>query len=775
MNRQIALLCILLAGLTACKKPVVITGSSQIVPLPARMDKKEGVFVFTPSTTFYALEGNEEVLRVANVFAAFLNKTSGYAYKPAYGRPQGKDYVFFQLDPQITHAEGYRLTVRPEGINIAAKTPAGLFYGFQTLRQMLPAAAEKPSGEAVQYAVPAIEIEDAPRFVHRGLMLDVSRHFFPVEFIKKYIDVLALHKMNTFHWHLTDDQGWRIEIKKYPRLTEIGAFRNQTLIGKLGEGAENYDKKRYGGFYTQDEIREVVKYAQERYVTIIPEIEMPGHAQAALASYPHLACTEGPFEVASKWGVSEEVFCPSDTTFQFLEDVLTEVMDLFPSRYIHIGGDECPKKRWEESAFCRQLMKQEGLRDAHELQSYFIRRIERFVNSKGRRIIGWDEILEGGLAPDATVMSWRGIGGGIAAARQKHEVIMSPTSYLYIDYYQANPEKEPLAIGGFLPLEKVYGYEPVPDSLTAEEARYILGAQANLWTEYIADGDYAEYMTYPRASAVAEVVWSPAEQRSWSGFSSRLPALLDRLHIIGVNASPRFYDLKGEALVDSATGKLTVQLSTNNNAAIFYTLDGKEPSSSSTPYAGPVAITQSVIFKAAAFNNGQLQGPLFERNFLVHKASGKKVSYLTPPKAPYTPGPYALVDGVRGSLSLIGDVYTGFEGSDADIVIDLGELTPVKTISVSFLHKPSDWIFMPAEVRFSVSADGKSYTNLGERPNPDAAEEGSDTQLRISSVTVEPVEARYVRVTARSIGKLPAWHAGAGNKGWLFADEIVVD
>jgi hexosaminidase len=367
--------------------------------------------------------------------------------------------------------------------------------------------------------------------------LDVSRHFFPVEFVKKFIDGLASYKMNRSHWHLTEDQGWRIEIKKYPRLTEIGAWRKETMVEKnfdpyVGDGIP------YGGFYTQDEVREIVAYAAERHVTVVPEIEMPGHSTAALAAYPELACTEGPFEVSTIWGVKDDIYCPSEKTFAFLEDVLTETMELFPSEYIHIGGDEVPKRRWEESELAQEVMRREGLADEHELQSYFIRRIEAFLLSHGRRLIGWDEILEGGLAPEATVMSWRGMEGGIEAARQGHDVIMTPTDHAYFDYYQGPAEEEPLAIGGYLPLEKVYELEPVPEELTEEEGKHILGAQGNVWTEYIKTADHAEYMTFPRLLAMAEVGWTPAERKDWDDFNRRVGSHVERLDARGFNFRP---------------------------------------------------------------------------------------------------------------------------------------------------------------------------------------------------------------------------------------------
>ncbi|MGH2800624.1 MAG: beta-N-acetylhexosaminidase, partial [Thermoleophilaceae bacterium] len=422
-------------------------------------------------------------------------------------------------------AEAYALTVGTDRVELAARESRGLYYGIQTLRQLATAARR---------AIPAVRIEDEPRFGYRGLHLDVGRHFFPVAFIKKYIDVMAAFKLNTFHWHLTEDQGWRLEIRRYPELTRVGAWRKETIVGHARRGPQGYDGTPHGGFYTQDEAREVVAYARDRAVRVIPEIEMPGHSRAALAAYPELACAPGPFEVLTTWGISEDIFCPSEQTFAFLENVLREVMEIFPSEYVHIGGDEAPKARWKASPVAQGVIAREGLRDEDELQSWFIRRIEAFLNAHGRRLVGWDEILEGGLAPNATVMSWRGTSGGIAAARQGHDVVMSPQEDLYFDHYQGDPQREPLAIGGMTTLEDTYRCEPVPDELTPEEAAHVLGPQGNVWTEYMPTPEHVEYMAYPRALALAEIAWSPRSARDWDGFRARLGpalALLDRLGV----------------------------------------------------------------------------------------------------------------------------------------------------------------------------------------------------------------------------------------------------
>jgi hexosaminidase len=506
-----------------------------LVPVPAQLKASPGQFTVNSNTQIVLNPVSPEMHNAVVILNDLLNRSAGYKLQITESAVAANAIVC-KINPAISNPEGYKLSVKTNRITLEAQTPQGIFYGIQTIRQLLPAQIERPFLSNVAWTVPCVEIEDAPRFGYRGLMLDVSRHFMPKEFVMKFIDMLAYHKMNTFHWHLTDDQGWRIEIKEYPKLTQTGAFRNRTLEGHYTiPEKRKWDNTRYGGFYTQKDIKEVVAYAQKRFVTVIPEIEMPGHAIAALASYPELSCTGGPFEVEGLWGVFNDIYSPKEETFTFLEKVLDEVADLFPSKYIHIGGDEAPKLRWENDAYCQELIKKEGLKDEHELQSYFIKRIEKVVESKGKRIIGWDEILEGGLAPNATVMSWQGESGGIEAAKQKHDVIMTPTTYVYLDYYQANPETEPLTIGGFLPLWKVYSYNPMPAALTADEAKHILGVQGNIWTEYIKTPEQAEYMAFPRGAAIAESGWSPDAKKNYTDFKERMIRQFKRYDGIGWN------------------------------------------------------------------------------------------------------------------------------------------------------------------------------------------------------------------------------------------------
>ncbi|HUW93284.1 MAG TPA: beta-N-acetylhexosaminidase [Bacteroidales bacterium] len=510
-----------------------------IIPAPVSMVAAKGVFRISNDTRVIVSPLNDETRLAASFLTAMVEKGASVSMPVEEGTKPARGNIFMMIDTSINlGAEGYDLEVTKKNVILKAPTAAGLFHGVQTIRQLLPPQIEVAGGiTAVKnLTLPACFISDEPRFGYRGLHLDVCRHMFPVEEIKKYIDILALHKINKFHWHLTDDQGWRIEIKKYPNLTVVGSQRKETLVGPGGKKTYTFDGQPYGGFFTQDEVREIVKYAAERFVTVIPEIEMPGHAQAALASYPVLSCTGKPIEVATRWGVFEDVFCAGkDTTFAFLEDVIDEVIELFPSEYIHIGGDECPKVRWQKCPDCQKRMKEEGLKDESELQSYFITRMEKYINSKGRKIIGWDEILEGGLAPEATVMSWRGIKGGIEAAKMGHDVIMTPGTHMYLDHYQSEREGEPLAIGGYSPLEWVYSYEPIPAELTAEEVKYVLGLQANVWAEYIPTSEHLEYMAFPRAFAVAEIGWTPLMKRDFEDFLARFTAMRVRYDLMKIN------------------------------------------------------------------------------------------------------------------------------------------------------------------------------------------------------------------------------------------------
>ncbi len=505
--------------------------SYAIIPQPEKLIPASGSYTFQSNSTVTVVGSNAELTSVAHLLTDQLKAAFGLSLtvKPGTMKSTG---IFFEQNNQLGE-EAYQLSVTPKKIAIQSKTGKGAFYALQSLFQLMPSQIFSVTTSNQKPTALACQIEDAPRFSYRGLMLDAGRHFYSVAFIKHYIDLMAVYKLNTFHWHLTEDQGWRIEIKKYPLLTSISSIRKESMVGSYGD--MKFDKTPYGGFYTQEDIKEVVAYASKKFVTIIPEIEMPGHSQALLAAYPQLGCNPDKiYEVATKWGVSEDVLCPREETFTFMQDVLSEVMNLFPGQYIHIGGDECPKKQWKESRFCQDLIKKLKLKDEHELQSYFIGRIDQFITSKGKKMLGWDEILEGGLSPNAMVMSWRGTAGGIEAAKLNHDVVMSPNNFFYLDYYQADPKTQPLAIGGNLPLSKCYSFEPDLPELTAQEAKHIVGVQANVWTEYIATPAYAEYMTFPRALALSEIGWSPKRPKNYAEFLTRVKsskATMDALKI----------------------------------------------------------------------------------------------------------------------------------------------------------------------------------------------------------------------------------------------------
>ena len=573
----------------------------KIIPKPVKVVHKKGNFIINDKTRIL-FEGGKNTESVGEYFREIIKNASGMNLLVTKSSGAVQDSNFILLSSNLSKSklgeEGYELKSTSKSVTAKANHAKGLFYAVQTIRQMLPPEIERKANKNtdIVWTIPAAAIKDFPRFPFRGMHLDVCRHFFPVSFIKKYIDYLSMHKINTFHWHLTEDQGWRIEIKKYPKLTEIGSIRKETIIGKTDE----YDGIEYGGYYTQEEIKEIVEYAGKRFITIIPEIEMPGHSVAALTAYPEYSCTGGPFELRTKWGVSKDIYCAgNDETFKFLEDILTEVMDLFPSKYIHIGGDEAPKDRWQECPKCQQRIKDEGLKDEHELQSYFIKRIEKFLNSKGRKLIGWDEILEGGLSPDATVMSWRGIEGGIDAATQGHDVIMVPYSHLYFDGYQADIEIEPLAIGYWAPIEKVYKFEPIPEVLTKKQKKHILGAEATLWTEYIATEEYAEYMLMPRISALAEILWSPKRIRDWDDFAVRLQQQYERYMNMEANfriPTPLVDNVVNLDKTDALEIKSQIDI-----GEIRFTTDGSNPTPESPLYTKPLVFNKNTTLKSRSF------------------------------------------------------------------------------------------------------------------------------------------------------------------------------
>ena len=751
-----------------------------LVPTPVSMKVQKKQFQLKRDTpiTFQG-EGTQAVARY---LADLLAPATGYDLSV---RPYGSSDlgICLRLRPSQPPLapEAYALQVTPQAVMLTASTAPGLFYGVQTLRQLLPPAIESPQKVSrAQWTLPCVTIQDAPRYAWRGMMLDVSRHVFPKAFIKDFIDLLALHKLNTLHWHLVDDQGWRIEIKKYPKLTEIGAWRvdREHLHWNARDAQQPGEKPSYGGFYTQDEIREVVAYARSRFITVVPEIEMPAHVTAALAAYPELSCTGGPFTVppGGLWPITDIYCAGNDRVFTFLENVLTEVMDLFPGAYIHVGGDEATKTEWEKCPKCQARIKSEGLKDEHELQSYFIKRMERFLNGHGRRLIGWDEILEGGLAPEATVMSWRGMQGGIQAAQQGHDVVMSPTSHCYFDYYQGPPDLEPLAIGNFLPLQKVYAFDPTPKELTPAQARHILGGQANLWTEYVPTPEHAQYMAAPRMAALCEALWSPAQKRVWSDFTQRLPRQLERYRHAGINYARSAFQVSIHATSDLDTRQLQVELSSEIPLPdVHYTLDRTTPSTQSTRYQGPFSLNRSAVLKAGAFVDGQLQGAIAEKPFVIHLATARPVQLRYPPSPKYAGGgEFALTNALRGSSNFQDGLWQGYVGVNLEAIIDLGQARTVQKLSTGFLQNVGSWIFLPKAVTYAISLDGQEFTEVATIQN-DISARASEPLTKDFTARIAPTQARYVKAVGHTLGVCPAWHAGAGGKCWIFADEIVAE
>ncbi len=741
--------------LIQCAKKLPEPIQPSIIPIPEFQNTKEGTFILSNKTQ---LSSDTDLLVVRTYFDDFL-KTNLNINVTA---DENTNSIHFSIDSKIQNDEAYHLSINKNKIEIKSKTAKGAFYGVQTLLQLLPT-----KNEASEIAIQCVKIKDKPQFSYRGMHLDVARHMFPVSFIKKYIDVIASLKMNTFHWHLTEDQGWRIEIKKYPKLQEIAAYREETLIGHYNDQPQQFDGKKYGGYYTQEEIKEIVAYASKRFVTIIPEIEMPGHSQAAIAAYPELGCTKDTVKVATKWGIYDEIYCPTETTFTFLEDVIDEVITLFPSKYIHIGGDEAPKTKWKNSAFCQQLIKENNLKDEHELQSYFISRIEKYINSKGKQIIGWDEILEGGLAPNATVMSWRGTKGAIEAAKQKHPVILTPTSHCYFDYYQSENENEPLAIGGFLPLKKVYTFNPIPPELTKEEQQYVLGAQGNIWTEYMKTPEKVAYMAFPRAIALAEVVWSKNELKNYDNFKKRLSHFQKRLDAKQIKYANHLNEVSGE--FNGTTYSLHSSSDIKN---IRYTLDGSTPNYTSKLYTQPISISKNTILNAANFDEEKQVSSLFTTTINLHKGVGKTVTLNTDPHSSYNAGgKNALLNGISGSNKRYGDKeWLGFSGKDVKITIDLDEATTINTIKLRFHNGNGQWIYAPKKIKFDFFLNDSIVTT-----SDFITIKNRDSLLCNVHTKFQNIKASKIDIDIPNFGIIPEGNQRAGYKAWTFIDEIIID
>lgn len=760
-------LCILFSTcFYACSEKRTLNSDYEIIPKPLDVNcKGDASFLLKDGVAVIYPENNQKMQDNAEFLVDYVEKQTGVKLTSHAGMPVD-GAICLTLDLNDDNAEAYKLIVNDKRVCISGASEAGVFYGIQTLRKSLPVAQD------INVNLSAVEIYDKPRFAYRGAMLDVARHFYTVDEVKTFIDMLALHNINRFHWHLTDDQGWRIEIKKYPKLMSVASERKETVVGRWYSGI--YDGKPYGGYYTQDELRDVIDYAAKRHITIIPEVDLPGHMQAALTAYPELGCTGGPYEVRTIWGVSQDVLCVgNDFTLQFVKDVLSEVADIFPSEYIHIGGDECPKVRWEKCPKCQERIKSLGLKsDAkhtkeQRLQSYMIQEAAKYLKEKGKRIIGWTEILEGGLVPDATLMSWIGESGGIEAAHQHHDVIMTPNTYLYFDYYQSKKvEDEPLAIGGYLPIEKTYNYEPMPKELTEEEQQYIKGVQANLWTEYIPVFSQVQYMVLPRLGAAAEVQWTDPSKKDYKDFLRRVPHLVAVYDCYGWNYATHVYDVNVEMKADTVNHVLNVQLSTMADDPIYYTLDGQDPTEKSLKYTKPFTIDQSVVLKTMAVHPDRTS-KISVDTIRFNKATLKPVVLLQPNESRFSPdGPVVLVDGRNGNHSFDTGAWLTVAGNDLEAVINMQAETILSSASVHVYVRKDAWLFDARGFSVSVSSDNKNYKEVASQEYKQMQESDSDGIVE-HELSFDPCKATYVKIKVISEKSMPDWHWDAGKAPFL--------
>jgi hexosaminidase len=753
MKKYLILLCCM-TGLN------LIAQNPKLIPYPSSYTIGKEKFTVNEKT---GIKYADSFSKEADTFISMVKNIYGLSLKRVTEGVENiieiENAAIFKVDP--AGYDYYELNVGTSKISINSPDSKGAFYGLMSLLQLMNGQKKNE--------VPCCAISDAGAYSWRGMHLDVARHFFSKDFIKKYLDLLAIHKMNTFHWHLTDDQGWRIEIKKYPKLTQVGSTRKGSMVGHYSK--QRFDTITHKGFYSQEDIKEIVAYAEARKINVVPEIEMPGHSVAALAAYPELSCKGGPFEVAKGWGVFEDVYCTKEETFKFMEDVLTEVCALFPSTYIHIGGDECPKNRWKECPKCQDRIKKEGLKDEAELQSYFVKRIEKFLRSKNKKLIGWDEILEGGLAPEAAVMSWRGTDGGEAAAKQDHLVVMSPGSHCYFDHYQAVPESEPVAIGGFTSVKKVYSYTPTPEFLPQEKHKFILGAQGNVWTEYINTPKDVEYMALPRMCALAEVLWSGPGKKTWEDFAGRLAHHFTFLDKLKVNYSKGIYDVYYDTKQNASLTGYEVILSADVNGTIRYTTDGKIPDSKSAEYKNPFPIDKTTNVKAALFIDGKPVGKIMSKEFIVSFASGRKVDYNRKPHENYIKnGSFSIVNGILESQSLQQKKCLAWYNDHPNITIDLGEIKTVKKVTLYVLQDGRNFIVKPKAVTVFCSTDDSKFDMLGKTK---LAYYGEDF-VKVE-VTFDPVATRYVKLRADNPGKTTSGTVAHNEDLWIFVDEVVIE
>ena len=762
--------CLLTAGaLAACGPKDVQSGDLNVIPLPQEITEAASTepFVVRSSTKICYPAGNEKLERTAHFLASYIKEVTGTEVK--LGTEAGDNCIVLGLDPSIPQKEGYVLNITSNQVTVNGQTEAGVFYGVQTIHKALPITNGKALG-----SLPAGTVKDYPLYGYRGFMIDVGRHYFSVDYLKELIDVMALHNINIFHWHLTEDQGWRIEIKKYPKLTEIGSVRKETITAP---GSGKFDGTPVKGFYTQEEAKEIVAYAAERFITVIPEIDMPGHMLAALASYPELGCTGGPYEVATKFGVFKEVLCGgNDKTLQFAKDVVNELMDIFPDApYIHIGGDECPKAEWKKCPKCQAKIRELGLRDTKEhskenqLQVYFMGEVEKEIAKRGKKMLAWDEILEGNPDPETTtVAAWTGVPAAVKAAKLGHQTIVCPISHLYF----SNPGYNRLK--GVSSIERVYNFEPAIPELTDEEKKNIIGVQACIWTEWTKDSLKMEWQMMPRIAALSELQWSNPAQKNLDGFLKRLRHQLDLYSLYGFHYKEDIEDVVVETTPTGEGGKAKVALRTFDNAPVYYTLDGTDPTAQSTLYTEPFTIDATTTIKAKAIRDGRETG-IVESTLEYNLATMRPITLNSEPSKSYTyKGGPVLVDGLTGDDNYRSGRYVGFYGKDFDAVIDLQEEVEISSVSVGTYLVPGDYIFGLTGLEVYGSADGKNFKKIASKSIPTLEKGSKNNVLTRDDITFDKTKTRYVRVVGKCTPVLPKWHPGAGSKTYLFIDEVAI-
>lgn len=757
-------------GLMACGTQEIQTGSLSVIPLPQEVTENPSAapFVINSSTTICYEEGNEKLASTARLLADYIREVTGTEVKTA--TKAGKNSIVLRTDPSIGHKEGYELHVTADAVTLTGATEAGVFYGCQTIHKALPITG----GKALA-SLPAGEVKDFPQYNYRGFMIDVGRHFFSKEYLKKLIDVMALHNINYFHWHLTEDQGWRIEIKKYPKLTEIGSYRKATMIAW---GSDEDDGTPVSGYYTQEDAKEIVAYAAERFITVIPEIDMPGHMLAALASYPELGCTGGPYETAIRFGVFKEVLCGGNPkTLQFAKDVVNELMDIFPDApYIHIGGDECPKAEWEKCPKCQAKIKELGLRDTKEhskenqLQVYFMSEVQKEIAKRGKKMLAWDEILEGNPNPETTtVMAWTSAGASVKAAWLGHHTIVCPISHLYF----SNPGYNRLK--GISSVERVYTFEPQSEKLTLEEKKNIIGVQGCIWTEWTKDSLKMEWQMMPRIAALSELQWGNPAKKDLGGFLKRLRHQLDLYGVHSCHYKEDIEDVTISVSPKGQDGAAVVELSTFDNAPVYYTLDGSEPTDRSQLYTEPFTINQTATIKARAIRNGRASN-IAEETLTYNLATMRPITLQCVPDERYTyQGADLLVNGLEGNDNYRSGRYIGIYGQDFDATVDLQEAKEISSVSLGTYLVPGDYIFGLSGLEIYGSNDGSTYNKIASKTIPVLEKGSKNNVLKRDTISFDKTQARYVRIVGKKTPELPKWHPGAGKQAYLFLDEIAID